>query len=285
MDVSQLNTNPSNIINILKAKMPNDVTYWRVDKIKFPAPIKVSTLPLSGPNIQHVTLDLSPENRFVYWPDYKVAGRIQDIAKFFISHSYPYVQVGELSRISNGELGTIGIFPVTPQLIRENSFDPLNAFHQNFIRRVNNFYKNKSSPKSVEIKNIPSYKIYNTEKVGQVLADQLDKIVIIYWKSHYSINPRFFLFDKQQSYGAIVNLLTRGQYPLYHVFKDYDLRRYPDVSFVSFRDNNLVINISTNGQEENYKFVDPEIYNTVADELISMSSPIEELFLTQDLLY
>ena len=66
-------------------------------------------------------------NRFVYWPDYKVAGRAKDISEFFIKHNYSYVRVGSID-------GNPRIVRITPEVVLANSYDPLNPRHSQYLQ-------------------------------------------------------------------------------------------------------------------------------------------------------
>ena len=74
--------------------------YWQIDK---PA----ETLRLSG-SLYHVIRnyrDAQGSDRFVYWPDYKVAGTIKNIVNAFRNAGINQVQVGGLYGITSGQVG------------------------------------------------------------------------------------------------------------------------------------------------------------------------------------
>lgn len=475
MDVRQHNADSSNIIDIYSSHA-SETTYWRIDEANLG---KYKTLELSGA-VQYVTYghpeyaELPKGNRFVYWPDYKVAGKAKDIAKFFIAHNYPYVQVGELYRISKGEYGNKGRFEVTSKLIMDNAFDPLNYNHRKFINqtvelsqkqprqhptieRIKPSHQNLTAESSQELAEIrdnineaeftrrniideiseysrmlkeikddiykaqisyrevgdeisksrrtlgeikddidkskffhhnffdeiadssqkltklnndidtakisyrkinddinesmrklstikeaetnyrritaeisessrelatinydiikakadhrkiidetieatqklakikddvdrikmPLFNTYDLRTMGRILTDQYDKIVIIYWVSDDPSNSQFLLFNPQQSDEEIINQITKNQYQIYYVFEDNHLFDYPDVSFITFVDDYLTINILINRRKEKYIFLDEEIYGRITGKLIPMLSPIQELLENRDIL-
>lgn len=74
-------------------------------------------------------------NRFVFWPDYNVAGTIDEIFKTFQTAGMHTVKVGELDRMTHGEVGDEpGEYPLTRDLISLNSIDPFNEYDQMIIR-------------------------------------------------------------------------------------------------------------------------------------------------------
>lgn len=64
---------------------------------------------------------------FVYWPDYRVAGTVSQIAQIFQEAGMRTVHVGELYQRTNGQLGySPGEYALSEQLILDNSYNPLN---------------------------------------------------------------------------------------------------------------------------------------------------------------
>lgn len=75
--------------------------------------------------------------RFVLWPDLRVAGTIKKIVEALRRAGFRTVPVGELYRLTDGRLGTPpGRYPLTEQLIAENSLDPLDPNEQPVIMEV-----------------------------------------------------------------------------------------------------------------------------------------------------
>jgi hypothetical protein len=64
-----------------------------------------------------------------YWPDYRIAGTIQEILGLLNAKHIDQVKIGELYRRSNGEFGSVpGWYFPTEELIRENSLNyPVHA--------------------------------------------------------------------------------------------------------------------------------------------------------------
>lgn len=100
--------------------------YWKVEKPN-------RTLKLSG-STRYVTknhLYGHGYDRFVYWPDYKVAGKISDIVNAFRNAGIQQVEVGNLFGMSNGQLGCRPRSDIiSEQLVAECSFDPTDQRHQ-----------------------------------------------------------------------------------------------------------------------------------------------------------
>lgn len=68
-------------------------------------------------------------DRFVYWPDSRVAGTIRDIVNTFRNAGITSVQVGGLYLMTNGQFGQPpGYVPLSEQVVAANSFDPLNSY-------------------------------------------------------------------------------------------------------------------------------------------------------------
>jgi len=76
-------------------------------------------------------------DRFVYWPDYRVAGSVSDIVRVFRERYYDNVNVGELNQLTQGQFGSpAGTHPLTEDLVYQNSFDPLNPAHRTIIEAM-----------------------------------------------------------------------------------------------------------------------------------------------------
>lgn len=75
-------------------------------------------------------------DRFVYWPDYRVAGTIRDIVTNFRNAGINNVTVGSLYT-STGQLGcNQGIVPLSEEVVATCSYDPLNPAHQGIFRQL-----------------------------------------------------------------------------------------------------------------------------------------------------
>jgi len=110
-------------------KGPND--YWQATNP--PRPLKlthaVRHVEQRHPNTQGI-------NRFVYWPDYRVAGTISDILQVFQQAGYNTVQVGELNRMTGGLAGQPQQqVQLSANVIANNAFDPLNPQHQQILEQ------------------------------------------------------------------------------------------------------------------------------------------------------
>lgn len=76
-------------------------------------------------------------NRFVYWPDYKVAGSIKDIFTKFYKAGINKVTVGSIYDMSNGEVGCYrSVVPLSINVIIKCSIDPLNPQHQSIFKYI-----------------------------------------------------------------------------------------------------------------------------------------------------
>ena len=78
-------------------------------------------------------------NRFVYWPDYRIAGTVSDIVQVLNGMGADLVNVGEMHQLTQGQRGTPpGRYRLTEQLVYDNSFDPLDPQHVPLIEAINN---------------------------------------------------------------------------------------------------------------------------------------------------
>lgn len=74
-------------------------------------------------------------DRFVFWPDYNVAGTINQIVKAFRAAGMNMVKVGELDQMTDGQAGdSPGEYPLSEELVSINSIDPQNDFDRMIIR-------------------------------------------------------------------------------------------------------------------------------------------------------
>jgi hypothetical protein len=78
-------------------------------------------------------------DRFVYWPDYKVAGTIKDIFFTFQFAGINQVHVGTLYSLSNGQIGCPpGIMSLSEDVIAACAFDPRNPTHSQLLTELIN---------------------------------------------------------------------------------------------------------------------------------------------------
>lgn len=100
------------------------------------------TLRMTGPNMPSVKyIKNRPEyanaqgfNRFVYWPDYRIAGTINDIYNLFANAGVSNVEVGQLHLMTNGQVGCLeGNVQLSREVIANCSIDPLNPVHANLL--------------------------------------------------------------------------------------------------------------------------------------------------------
>ncbi len=107
--------------------------YWLVSD-----PTRYVTLDLVNLGVDNEYLGAMNYDRFVYWPDYYVAGRVHEIVSRFRQAGVTNVHVGELHKLSNGKFGDpFKVVPLTEENIMANSLDPLNPVHQKFIMNQN----------------------------------------------------------------------------------------------------------------------------------------------------
>jgi hypothetical protein len=118
-------------------------TYYKIEK-------PVQSLKLRGAE-RHVNSKFANQpanNHFVYWPDQLTAGTVDDI--YNVLHPlYSTVDVGELNRLSGGDFGQVGQgLPLTKDLIRANSFDPLIEGHTELISRLMSGFPTKGGARA-----------------------------------------------------------------------------------------------------------------------------------------
>lgn len=140
-----------------------------------------------------------PNDRFVYWPDYHVAGPVSDIVNIFRRLNFRQTtNDGVLFRLSIGRLGKR---PMTMDLTEENvylnSFDPTIEEHRQLIERVTGIpqiipikpVENTSFLESYETLLRRLYNLSDNEpnylKVKFILFEQLNTIQI----DRYIIDP------------------------------------------------------------------------------------------------
>lgn len=88
-------------------------------------------------------------NRFVYWPDYRVAGTINNIVNGFKEAGINQVQVGSLYDMSRGQIGCYRrTAPLTEEVVAACSFDPLNPIHQSILNQLNELEIKQQEPYS-----------------------------------------------------------------------------------------------------------------------------------------
>lgn len=106
-------------------QLPN-LSYWLVDK-----PSRASKLSLAMVYVNRNHPNAQGYDRFVYWPDYKVAGTINNIYNKFKAAGIEEVQVGTLYEMTKGQIGCYRrIANLTLDVIASCSFDPLNQRDQ-----------------------------------------------------------------------------------------------------------------------------------------------------------
>lgn len=77
-------------------------------------------------------------DQFVLWPDLRVAGTVNQIVDILRKAGFKTVPIGELYRLTNGQMGSpSGKYPLTEQLIYENSLNPLNRNQDQIILNLN----------------------------------------------------------------------------------------------------------------------------------------------------
>lgn len=74
----------------------------------------------------------------VYWPDYRLVGTPQEIYDLLVSNGIETVDIGDLFEMT---FGCLGDFPrknviLSPQLISDNSFHPLDEYDQQYLTLV-----------------------------------------------------------------------------------------------------------------------------------------------------
>jgi hypothetical protein len=104
----------------------NPGIYWQVDNVGRPIRLAgaINFVAVHYPNAQGY-------NRYVYWPDYKVAGTIKDIVNTFRNAGINKVNVGTLYDMTNGQIGCYRkTVQISEEIVAACSFDPLNPSHQ-----------------------------------------------------------------------------------------------------------------------------------------------------------
>lgn len=78
--------------------------------------------------------------RVVYWPDYKIYGKINSIVRILRNSGVNQVQVGSLYAMSNGQIGCPPqIVPLSEEVVTACSFDPLNETHRILLEQLLGF--------------------------------------------------------------------------------------------------------------------------------------------------
>ena len=139
LDAAAINRHAQNA-----AKTPG--TFW---KILQPS----RTLKLSGA-VNHVNRNWGNKvgsERFVYWPDYRVAGPVNAIYAAFRNAGVGQVSVGQLSQMTAGQAGQqTSQQPLSEATIAANSIDPLNPVHRQLLEQAVTVHKGtgeKAKPK------------------------------------------------------------------------------------------------------------------------------------------
>lgn len=110
-------------------------------------------------------------NRFVYWPDYRVAGSIIDIYKRFRQAGINQVQVGSIYNMTNGQTGCYRkTVPLSLDVIIACSIDPLNPAHQIILDQL----ISEPSSEDIEEMGYEIKKLKLQQPYSQVTSNLLD---------------------------------------------------------------------------------------------------------------
>ncbi len=149
------------------SQQPN--TYWQIANPN-------RTLKLTGARayVNKNYFDSQGYDRFVYWPDYRVAGTIRDIVNTFRDAGINQVQIGTLYNMSNGQIGCYRrTATLSEEVVAACSFDALNPAHQAIFNELINQRQ-------------PETYAQMAERTGQE-------------------NNRFALWGQQQPYSQVTN--------------------------------------------------------------------------------
>ena len=107
--------------------------YWLINN-----PTEYVTFDLVNLGVDKEYLSAADYDRFVFWPDYNIAGRIRDIVYRLKEAGVYAATVGELHRLTGKKAGSPTQFvSLTEEVILENSFDPLNPVNQRIMLNLN----------------------------------------------------------------------------------------------------------------------------------------------------
>ena len=132
-DESPLDLEPLTVGTIidlsLLAKDIDFTGHWLVMR-----PNNYVTMDLTTLSVDESYLTASGADRFVFFPDYSVAGRIKDILNRFNEGGLSSVTVGALYNMSDRRLGSPQkTLHLTEETLINNSLDPLNQDHQSIL--------------------------------------------------------------------------------------------------------------------------------------------------------
>jgi hypothetical protein len=140
--------------------------YWLIKE-----PSKYITTDLVHLGVDKVYLNAEEYDRFVFWPDFKVAGTVKELYEAF--SQLLLVKIGELKKITHGNFGITGIYPISPKIIYDSSLDPLKPDHQHVLSKLS-----KNGPRKARVGVVP-YTIHNKNVYFLVGKNIIDPT----WKS------------------------------------------------------------------------------------------------------
>ena len=170
----------------------SNLTYWQVDR---PA----RTLKLTGAiaYVNKTHSNAQGYDRFVYWPDYRVAGSVNNIYNVFQNAGITEVQVGQLNDLTNGQIGCPeGTIFLTLDVVASCSFDPLNVQDQAVFQDMLSELQSEDNKEKQEKDKL------TVEKIILYTKDAIKKDR--YWqvinpKKHLSLAASFKLINKDFS--------------------------------------------------------------------------------------
>lgn len=80
-------------------------------------------------------IETNSPGRIIIWPDQMLMGNVYDIVGYIRGNGSQNVIVGTMYYLTYGALGQRGMFPVTVELISDNSFDPINPESNSLLNR------------------------------------------------------------------------------------------------------------------------------------------------------
>jgi len=105
------------------AKRAGHNVYWQIDR---PTRYLKLTRFETPQYVQNNYPGREDNERFVYWPDYRVVGTVNNIVRKFKELGIRGVDVAELNQRTEGQRGySSGRYPLTSQLVYDNSIDPV----------------------------------------------------------------------------------------------------------------------------------------------------------------
>lgn len=174
---------PDSIVKRMNSVRPG--AYWQVNN-----PLATFLIKGAEDYVRQRYPNAQGFDRFVYWPDYRVAGTINDIYNRFAQAGVSHVIVGQLYTLSNGQVGCPPqTVPLSPQIIASCAIDPLNPVHVNIFPDIigGDIYQNKPSREfqsrlTNELTNLaPAGPLFpggiqfqqQAQNLGQMLSDDL----------------------------------------------------------------------------------------------------------------